>query len=48
MTGSSEMAFLILIAGLVWILEIASFIYAKKPPEISSSEDPDRLQSLIP
>jgi hypothetical protein len=47
MSGSSEMGFLILIAMLVAILEITSFIYAKKPPETPSPDDPDRAQTSI-
>jgi hypothetical protein len=42
MSGSNEMGFLVLIAMLVWILEITSFICAKKPSETRSQEDPDR------
>lgn len=42
MFGSPELGFLMVIAVLVWILEIASFIYAKKPRETPSSDDPGR------
>ena len=47
MFGSNELGFLIVIAALVWILEIASFIYAKNPPETPYPDDPDRRWNSV-
>jgi len=48
-SGSNEMGFLMLIGILVWILEIVSFLYAKKPAETPPANEPEQQgTSIVP